>query len=50
MLPDQKSHVSPHVHYLDQINAVAALMIPLASHDADAGANGIAQPKTSSCI
>ena len=35
-LLDQKSYGSPHFDYFDGRNAVEPLMIPLASHDADA--------------
>ena len=36
-----KSHVAPHFNFLYQTNAMVVLMMPLASHGADAGVNGI---------
>ena len=49
-LHDQKSHVAANFDYLDQANAVVPLKMPLALHDADAGASGITWWKKSYCI
>ena len=38
---DQKSYVTLHFDHLDPINAVAPLMVLLASCEADASANSI---------
>ena len=47
---DESSHVAPHFGYLDERNAVVPLMMPLASHDADASSNGMDMTKMSFCI
>ena len=41
----KNSHVAPHYDCLDLRNAVVPLMIPLMSHAADAGTNGLTMTK-----
>ena len=42
---DPKSHVSPHLDWLDLRNAVVPLMMLLAAHDTNASLNGITWPE-----
>ena len=44
---NKNSHFAPYFDYLDQTNAVVPLIMPLTSHDAHAGSNGISWPKQS---
>ena len=44
---NENSCVVPHFGYPDTRNAVVALMIPLALHDADGGTSGITWPQSS---
>ena len=45
-LHDQKSHVAPHFNYLNLRNRMVPLIMPSASCDAHASANGITWPKS----
>ena len=38
---DTSTNIAPHFDYIDLTNVVVHFKMPLASHDADAGASGI---------
>ena len=46
---DYKSQDAPHLDHIDLVNAMLSLTLPLASHKANTGTNGVKLPNKLCC-